>query len=330
MNPPLPEEAPTFWEWPFVSVVIPAYNEEEMIAQCLASIKRGDYPKERYQIIVVDNGSQDRTREISRSHGAVVWEDREKKVSGLRNLGAFHAIGDLLAFVDADCIVAENWLSEGVRYFSDEEVVAWGAAPLPPDNSTWVQETWYSVRKAKFSIQTVEWLESMNLFVRKKDFEKVGGFSENLVTAEDVDFCYRLSGLGTGKILSDQNIRVVHLGEAVSIKTFFKKELWRGLGNIKSLRHHKAEIDELPSLLLPLYFGFLCPAVFLVGLSVWGVASLFWFFGFLALPSILAGYRMALKMRTFRNFGSLLLLVNVYFFARTASIYKSLFVEMEK
>lgn len=330
MNPQLPREAPFFSELPFVSVVIPAFNEEEMIAQCLESIKRGDYPKERYQIIVVDNGSQDRTREISRSHGAVVWEDRDKKVSGLRNLGAFHAIGDLLAFVDADCMVAENWLSEGARYFFNEEVVAWGAAPLPPEDSTWVQEIWYCVRKAKFSIQTVEWLESMNLFLRKKDFEKIGGFSENLVTAEDVDFCYRLSVLGKGKILSDQNIRVIHLGEAATIKSFFGKELWRGLGNIKSIRHHKAEMDELPSLLLPLYFGFLCPVVFLVGVSVSGFYFLPWFFGFLILPSIFAGYRMVWKTKTFRNFLPLLCLLNVYFFARTVSIYKSLIFETGK
>lgn len=324
MNLSLPKKALFLSEIPFVSVVIPAFNEEEMIAQCLDSIEKGDFPKERYQIIVVDNGSQDRTREICRSHGAIVLEDRDKKVSGLRNLGALHARGDLLAFVDADCIVAENWLSEGARNYCNEKLLAWGSAPLPPEDSTWVQETWYSVRKTRYPVQTVEWLESMNLFVRKKDFDKIGGFSEKLITAEDVDFCYRLNDLGTGKILSNQEIRVVHLGEAAGIKDFFRKELWRGLGNLKSLRHHEVEIDELPSLFLPLYFGFLCPVLLFVGLFVMGVGIVLFFIFFFLLPSILAGYRMVLKTKTFRNFFSFLFLVNVYFLARTASIFKSL------
>lgn len=330
MKPPFSRKALFLSETPFVSVVIPAFNEEEMIAQCLDSIKKGDFPKERYQIIVVDNGSQDRTREICRSHGAIVLEDRDKKVSGLRNLGAFHAKGDLLAFVDADCVVAENWLSEGARNYCNEKLIAWGSAPFPPEDSTWVQETWYSVRRARYPVQTVDWLESMNLFVRKKDFDKIGGFSEKLITAEDVDFCYRLNALGTGKILSNQEIRVIHLGEAARVKSFFRKELWRGLGNLKSLRHHKAEIDELPSLLLPLYFGFLCPLLFFVGLFSMGSFFIVWFILFFLLPSILAGYRTVLKTQTFRDFFPFLFLVNVYFLARTASMFKSLDMQTGK
>jgi glycosyltransferase involved in cell wall biosynthesis len=317
-----------FVEAPFVSVVIPAFNEEEMIAKCLQSITEGDYPKNRYQIVVIDNGSDDRTKEICQYHGAVVLENSEKKVSGLRNIGAFQAKGDLLAFLDADCVVAENWLREGIRYYLCDEIIAWGAAPRPPENSTWVQNTLFSVRRAKKAIQTVEWLESMNLFVRKSDFFKIGGFSEELVTAEDVDFCYRLKALKAGKILSDQRIRVFHLGEAPTIKKFFKKELWRGLGNITSIRHHKVQFDELPSLFLPLFFGFLSPAVFLVGITVsFGWEFLVFFLVFVFLPSILAGYRLVWKMKTWRGFLPFLFLVNVYFFARTVSLYQSLFVE---
>ena len=91
----------------------------------------------------------------------------------------------------------------------------------------------------------------MNLIVRRKDFLAVSGFNEHLETAEDVDLCYRLGQRGI--ILCNPAMEAVHWGEAQDLKSFWRKELWRGLGNLTGVLSHGLRWDELPSLVYPLY-----------------------------------------------------------------------------
>ena len=135
-----------------ISIIIPAKNEEKYLPLCLESICNLDYPKEAVEVIVVDNGSTDRTREIAQSFGATVLLDYTKYVSGLRNLGARDAKGEILAFVDADCTVSPDWLQTASQYFDANEVVAWGAPPDIPEDATWVQSSWYLIRKKYIGI----------------------------------------------------------------------------------------------------------------------------------------------------------------------------------
>lgn len=314
-------------ESPFISVIIPAYNEERMISKCLASLRRVSYPKQKFEIIVVDNGSTDKTREIADSFDAIVLTDETATVSGLRNLGAQKARGELLAFVDADCVVSSEWLSRGAYHFSMSDLVAWGSPPAPPDDGTWVQSAWYLVRQKKPGIEVVEWLESMNLFVRKSHFAKVWGFNEKLVTAEDVDLCYRLSQFG--KIISDPRIEVIHLGEAATIREFVRKEIWRGIGNLKGLRSHEFKLSELPSLILPIYFGFLVPAILAVGLLAEGLGAFFPFLLMAFLPSFFLCMKILTKRPVSGKLSHLFILSQFYFLSRTISMYVSFFEAAE-
>jgi glycosyltransferase involved in cell wall biosynthesis len=303
-----------------VSIIIPARNEEVCLPDCLESIIQLDFPEEKYEVILVDNGSIDRTMEIARQYGARVFRNDTLNVSGLRNLGAQKARGKVLAFVDADCTVSPNWLSAAARYFNNDEVIAWGAPPGIPENSTWVQQTWYIVRRPFKKIMDVEWLESMNLFVRKDIFLSVNGFTENLTTCEDVDFCYRLKKFG--RIVSDNRIEVTHHGEAKTIIEFFKKEVWRGSGNFQGVFSHGFSYKELPSLALPIYFLFFLPfvltAMFYMQQPGWLFIFLFlWFLpGGLAL--LTKGKGKMSRNTAFRLF----FLLQVYFLARTAAVFK--------
>ena len=123
-----------------------------------------DYPGELFEVIVVDNGSTDQTREIADSYGAKVLRDDTINVSGLRNLGANESTGDILAFVDADCIVSEEWLRNASVYFNDMEVVAWGGPPVPPQDASWVQKTWFLITQKENKVQDVGWLGTIDLF----------------------------------------------------------------------------------------------------------------------------------------------------------------------
>ena len=299
-----------------VSIIIPAKNEEKYLPLCLDSIQRLDYPKEAMEVIVVDNGSTDRTREIAQLFGATLLRDDTKHVSGLRNFGAKSAKGEILAFLDADCMVEADWLRAAARYFDENDVVAWGAPPGIPENATWVQSSWYLIRKKKMVIQEVDWLESMNLFVEKVIFLKAGGFNENLITCEDVDFSYRLAS--HGKIVADTSIRAIHLGEAATLGQFWRKELWRGMGNFQGLRHHGLTWKELPSIMIPAYFSIILMA-FIFSLAMpyrYSVAILFLFFA----PGIIVIVQKCNK-KTMRELVRLAPIIYWYFMARTVSSY---------
>lgn len=303
---------------PFVSVIIPAYNEESFLPRCLASLSELDYPRDKLEVIVVDNGSRDRTQAIARANGAVVLIDESRTVAGLRNLGAEQAKGSLLAFVDADCLVAADWLQKAVVYFDDTGIAGWGAPPEPPSAPTWVQSAWYLVRKKAEPVQPVEWLESMNLFVRKPLFEHLGGFNESLITCEDVDFCYRLRA--HGRIVADGGIRVVHLGEAATVREFIRKEIWRGKGNFQGIKSHGFSAKELPSLVIPLYFGAFIPLLFLIFLFIFGPKGLLLWALFYLAPSGVVIWKIRKKDKSFTIILKLVLLLQCYFWARTYSV----------
>lgn len=304
---------------PFVSVVIPAYNEEKLLPRCLSSLSELDYPRDRLEVIVVDNGSQDRTQTIAQSQGAVLLIDESRTVAGLRNIGAKNANGELLAFVDADCLVAADWLQKAVPYFHDPKTAAWGAPPEPPSPPTWVQSAWYLVRKKAEPVQAVEWLESMNLFVRKPLFDSLGGFNESLITCEDVDFCYRLHA--HGRIVADAGIRVVHLGEAATVRDFIRKEIWRAKGNFQGIKSHGLSLKELPSLFIPLYFGGGIPLLFIFSLFILGATGLLVVAAFYVAPTGAVIWKIRKKTKDSIDILRLVLLLQVYFWTRTSSAF---------
>ena len=103
---------------PLVSIIIPALNAENTIKDCLNSIKQLDYPDLKIEVIVVDNGSDDKTADIAMQFGAKVLYKPDLNVGGLRNAGAKVSSGDILAFTDADCVVEKDWLSQISRSLS--------------------------------------------------------------------------------------------------------------------------------------------------------------------------------------------------------------------
>ena len=95
-----------------VSVVIPAYNEEQYLPGALTALSTQDFPRDAFEIIVVDNASTDKTSSIAHTYGAdkVIFEPR-KGTNCARQTGLEHSTGEIVAFLDADCIPPKNWLS---------------------------------------------------------------------------------------------------------------------------------------------------------------------------------------------------------------------------
>jgi len=93
-----------------ITVVVPCYNEEKNIAACLKSLSDQTLRRDEYEIIVVDGGSRDRTREIAAQYADLVFIQTSRKVGGARNDGAQKGKGEILATTDADSIIPRDWL----------------------------------------------------------------------------------------------------------------------------------------------------------------------------------------------------------------------------
>lgn len=251
-----------------VSVIIPTRNEEGFLDQCLDSLCRLDYPRQAFEVLVVDNGSSDRTLEVARRFSSLlnlqILQKGGVPISAVRNLGAAAAGGEVFAFLDADCRVPPTWLTEAMALLGTESVGVLGAEPSVPENASWVSRAWRGRRPAARRGK-VSSLGAANLVVRREDFFRVGGFDETLETNEDCEFCYRLRAVGLC-VLESPQLAVVHLRAPRTLLDFYRKERWHGKEVFKVF------LRELPGLAnARAVFFALYTLASLIGL-VWGTA----------------------------------------------------------
>lgn len=311
---------------PTVTVIIPVKNDAERLSVCLKSLAKSSAD----QIVVVDNGSTDSSLEVAKRAGCITLEAPRAKVGAMRNRGVASSDGEILAFVDSDHELSEEWLETGVRLLSgDERAVAVGSHYLPPTNGTWVQRAWAVHRLRGASPREVDWLGSGNLFVRRSDFLKVNGFREDLTAAEDVDLCYRLRSELGGRIICDQSIRNIHHGEAKTIGAFFRKEYWRGSSGLRAWASQGFPLRDLPSFLWPLWhlFGLLVVIAMLVAAVMNRTPALILSslvaIGVLILPSMILSCRTCWKESRWDCLPTLAVLYFVYGLARAAALCKN-------
>ena len=217
------------------SIIIPALNEERMIGRCLESLASLAFARDRFEVLVVDNGSRDKTLEIAESfHDRLnlrILQKANVRISALRNLGARAAAGDILAFLDADCLAPEDWLDHILELAPTDGAGVLGAYYLLPDDSTWVGRTWHRYQEAPKSGE-VSHVPAGDLIMRREDFLKLGGFDESIQTNEDYELCERARKAGM-QVRAFPLIGVVHLGTAQSLRVFFSKQAWHGTHVIK-------------------------------------------------------------------------------------------------
>lgn len=118
-----------------ISVVIPSFNEGERIGRCLESLMHQTLPRDGYEVIVVDGGSKDNTREIAGQYADIVFIQTSPKVGGARNDGAERASGSIIATTDADTILPPDWLERIKAGFADPTVVMLYGPVYPIENT---------------------------------------------------------------------------------------------------------------------------------------------------------------------------------------------------
>ncbi len=209
-----------------VSIIIPALNEEKYIEKCLKAINELDRINLELEVIVIDNGSKDRTVSIARECGAKVFVKTGMNISALRNYGVSISKGDLIAFIDADCEVAKDWLSQALKTMTVESADVVGNFYTAPKESGWIGRTSDMITKKKHA-GDIKYFPAGNMFLSRSCFEAVGGFNISLETSEDVDLCHRLRDKGY-KLCQTSDLCSIHYGTPKNIKGFIKRELWHG------------------------------------------------------------------------------------------------------
>ena len=236
---------------PKVSVIIPVLNDAAGLTRCLQSISANDYPPSRLQVIVADNGSTDGSGEVAVRAGATVMQLPGLSVAAVRNRVAAVASGEVLAFVDADHELSDDWLRSAVDALGRPDVAAVGAPYHPPSNATWVQRLYDAFRTHDPEPHDTRWLGSGNLAVRADAFFAAGGFDTSLTACEDVDFCQRLRGWGR-RLVADERLRSVHHGDPRTLNQLFNSELWRGRDNLLVSFRGPMAWRDLPSIAIPI------------------------------------------------------------------------------
>lgn len=197
---------------PTVTVIIPALNAARRIGRLLDSLLQQEYPSDRIEVIVVDNGSTDETREIvSRYPVKLVQETRHRNPGSARNAGLAEVRSEIIAFIDADCLATPTWIAEAVRTLDAE-----GAA-LVGGNIRWLYSTppqaaeiFDSLVHLRNDVHTREngTAVTANLVVRSEVFGKTGPFPA-WKAGEDYTFCLRARSAGY-KIVFGPDVVVIH------------------------------------------------------------------------------------------------------------------------
>lgn len=211
-----------------VAIIVPMRNEAANIGRTLRSIQRAaEAAKADYQIIVVDNGSDDEGPRIAAGQGVQVIVSPGSSVGALRNLGASMSEGEVIAFVDADMEMPECWLQVWFDCFRTRNVDLLALVHVPPPTAPWYARVWghrILAQRAKESFR--DFLPSTNFCMTRRCFDEVGGFDVSLRSGEDKDLTLRLHAAGF-RLLSLPSPVAIHWGYERNFAEWVRKEFWR-------------------------------------------------------------------------------------------------------
>lgn len=180
-----------------VSVIIPALNEEKYIENCLKAIKNQNF-KGKYEIIVSDGGSTDKTVKIAKKYANRIVIKKDRTIAAGRQKGVEVSKGKILVFTDADSRPSKRWLQEIIKPLNNGAIGCHGTI-IPYDGEN-IEKKFCRNIFPKYSELMIKLKRpaspGSNFAVKREVFEAIGGFDTELVTGEDVDLSKRIAKIG--------------------------------------------------------------------------------------------------------------------------------------
>jgi succinoglycan biosynthesis protein ExoA len=235
---------------PLVSVLVPMRNEERYIEGCLGSLAQQDYPQERFEVLVLDGASSDRSRELVQGFAErgdlnlrLLDNPGRTTARGL-NIGIAQARGDIVVRVDAHCAVAPSFLSQSVAALEETgadgvggPIESVGRGPLG-EAIALAMSSPFGVGNAHFRYSQEPRYTDTAAFAayRRELFDRIGLYAEDIDFGEDDEFNYRLAD-AEGRILLTPKIRSTYYTRS-SLPELFRQYLGYGRAKVEVLRRH--------------------------------------------------------------------------------------------
>ncbi len=248
------------------SIIVPAFNEEKRIETCIKSLLNQSF-LEPFEIIVVDDGSTDKTKEVVKKFSKVKYfYQKNKGPATARNLGALKAHGEIIIFTDADCEADKNMLKELLKPFKDKKIIGVQGTYKTKQKSLIanfiqleIEDRYNLMKKNKF----IDFIGSYCCAYRKKEFMQVKGFDESypIASGEDPDLSFKLAKKGA-KLIFNPLAMVFHF-HPTSLWKYIKVKFFRAFWRVKLYKNFKEKIVKdsyTPQLMkIQILLGYLIP-----------------------------------------------------------------------
>jgi cellulose synthase/poly-beta-1,6-N-acetylglucosamine synthase-like glycosyltransferase len=269
--------------FPKVSIIVASYNNEDTIEECLKAILTQNYPKDNFEVIVMDGGSKDATVAIAQKLPVKVFSI-PINCPAAYNYAMKIAQYPILGYIDSDAKVEEDWLRKVVSRL-DEPKVAGVSGSIETWNADnpWAKSIGYELKNRYRRIgKYTGRIATMNLLLKRNVIEEAGGWDEKLASQYDTDFGFRISALGY-KIAYEPSAVCYHYNRP-TLKAYYRQQLQYGKNTLRLyFKHgHLAKGDEItdvgmniqPILILALAASFLLGIIPLLRLLWYASAAI--------------------------------------------------------
>ena len=185
---------------PRISIIVPVYNGEGVIEECIESLLALESPPQQREILVVDNGSTDGTTAILERYPVTCLAEARRGSTAARNAAVAHARGEIVAFTDADCVVAADWADVIERVFDDIEidgVIGFADGINATLHAAFAQrrweESWFTRIGSRLELK-YPGIDTRNCALRKSVLDAHGGFDASYIYCADLELSTRLNG----------------------------------------------------------------------------------------------------------------------------------------
>lgn len=235
--------------FPDVSIIIPAYNAQDTIKICLDSILNLDYPREKMEIIVVNNNSTDSTEDIVRNYPITVLREEDVQSSyASRNKGINNAKGQILAFTDTDCIVSPQWLKKLLSSYNNPDYGCF-AGKIEAYETETLAEEFAAIDEEnhdqKHSLEAgyLPAANTANVAYRKEVLQEIGLFNNSLRSGGDAELTWRFVKHGKYKIDYKTDAIVYHK-HRTSIRGLYRQHIKYGESITDLLKLYPDSCDD--------------------------------------------------------------------------------------